>query len=58
MRDAADVRRRERVALVGDEERRAVAQFIIANGGDLGSLADATIELWDQLELLLESKNS
>ena len=41
-----------------DEERRAVAQFIIANGGDLGSLADATIELWDQLELLLESKNS
>ena len=38
-----------------DEERRAAAQFIIANGGDLGSLADATIELWDQLELLLES---
>ena len=41
-----------------DEERRAVAQFVIANGGDLDSLADATIELWDQLELLLESKNS
>ncbi|MED5362517.1 MAG: dephospho-CoA kinase, partial [Actinomycetota bacterium] len=41
-----------------DEERRAVAQFIIANGGDLAALRDATVELWGQLEQLLASKNS
>ena len=41
-----------------DEERRAVAQFIIANGGDLAALGDATTELWGQLEQLLASKNS
>ncbi len=41
-----------------DEERRAVAQFLIANGGDLDALSDATAELWDQLKQLLVSKNS
>ena len=41
-----------------DEERRAVAQFIIANGGDLDSLADATGELWSELEQLLASKKA
>ena len=41
-----------------DEERRAVAQFLIANGGDLAALSDATAELWGQLERLLVSKNS
>tara|TARA_B100000579_G_C22696406_1_gene787592 strand:+ start:273 stop:896 length:624 start_codon:yes stop_codon:yes gene_type:complete len=41
-----------------DEERRAVAQFLIANGGDLDALYDATAELWDQLKQLLVSKNS
>ncbi len=41
-----------------DDERRAVAQFIIANGGDLAALGDATTELWGQLEQLLASKNS
>lgn len=41
-----------------DDERRAVAQFIIANGGDLAALGDATTELWSQLEQLLASKNS
>ena len=41
-----------------DEERRAVAQFIIANGGDLDSLADATAELWSELEQLLASKKA
>lgn len=41
-----------------DDERRSVAQFIIANGGDLAALGDATTELWSQLEQLLASKNS
>ncbi|HAF68941.1 MAG TPA: hypothetical protein DCL16_07445, partial [Acidimicrobiaceae bacterium] len=41
-----------------DEERRAVAQFLIANGGDLAALSEATAELWGQLEQLLVSKNS
>ncbi len=41
-----------------DEERRAVAQFLIANGGDLAALTDATTELWGQLQQLLASKNS
>ena len=41
-----------------DEERRAVAQFLIANGGDLATLTDATTELWGQLQQLLASKNS
>jgi dephospho-CoA kinase len=41
-----------------DEERRAVAQFLIANGGDLDALSDAAAELWDQLKQLLVSKNS
>ena len=41
-----------------DEQRRAVAQFIIANGGDLAALRDATNQLWGQLEKLLASKHS
>ena len=41
-----------------DEQRRAVAQFIIANGGDLAALSDATNQLWGQLEQLLASKHS
>ncbi len=39
-----------------DEERRSVAQFVIANGGDLVSLAAAVDELWNELEQLLASK--
>lgn len=39
-----------------DEERRAVAQFIIANGGDLEALTEATAELWSELQQLLASK--
>jgi dephospho-CoA kinase len=39
-----------------DEERRSVAQFVIANGGDLVSLAAAVDELWNELERLLASK--
>ncbi len=34
---------------VTDDERRAVAQFIVGNGGDLDALADAVDELWSQL---------
>jgi len=41
-----------------DEDRRAVAQFLIANGGDLDALSEATAELWAQLSQLLASKNS
>jgi len=39
-----------------DEERRSVAQFVIANGDDLTSLAAAVDELWSELEQLLASK--
>lgn len=41
-----------------DEDRRAVAQFLIANGGDIDALSEATAELWGQLNQLLASKNS
>jgi dephospho-CoA kinase len=41
-----------------DEDRRAVAQFLIANGGDIDALSEATAELWAQLNQLLASKNS
>ena len=43
-------------AQASDEERRAVAQFIIANGGDLEALTEATAELWGELQQLLASK--
>ena len=39
-----------------DEERRSVAQFVIANGGDLAALAVAVDELWNDLQRLLMSK--
>ncbi len=32
-----------------DEERRAVAQFVVGNGGDLDQLRVAVDQLWDQL---------
>ena len=39
-----------------DEERRSVAQFVVANGSDLASLDTAVEELWTELERLLASK--
>ena len=39
-----------------DEERRSVAQFVVANGNDLASLDTAVEELWTELARLLASK--
>ena len=41
-----------------DDERRSVAQFVVANGGDLSALEGAVDELWSELERLLTSKQS
>ena len=34
---------------VTDDERRAVAQFVVGNGGDLDALEGVVDELWNQL---------
>ena len=60
LQDQRGIKREDALARIesqaSDEERRAVAQFIIANGGDLDALVDATAELWDELQPLLASK--
>ena len=60
LQDQRGIKREDALARIesqaSDEERRAVAQFIIANGGDLDALVDATAELWDELQQLLASK--
>ena len=37
---------------VTDDERRAVAQFVVGNGGDLAALEGVVDELWSQLVAL------
>ena len=39
-----------------DEERRAVAQFLVGNGGDLDALNVAVDELWGELQRLHRAK--
>ena len=60
LQDQRGIKREDALARIesqaSDEERRAVAQFIIANGGDLDALVDATAELWDELQQLVASK--
>ena len=41
-----------------DEDRRAVSQFIITNGGDMNELEVAVDELWVALQKLYLEKNS
>lgn len=41
-----------------DDDRRAVAQFIVGNGGGLDALAGAVDELWSELEQLHDAKRA
>lgn len=40
-----------------DEQRRAVSQFVVANGGDLESLEAAVDELWTELRRLNDARH-
>lgn len=39
-----------------DDERRALAEFVVGNGGDLDELATAVAELWSTLQQLHDQK--
>ena len=60
LQDQRGIKREDALARIesqaSDEERRAGAQFIIANAGDLDAMDDATSELWDDLQQLLACK--
>jgi dephospho-CoA kinase len=52
----ADEARRRIGSQASDEERRAVAQFVVANGGDLETLRHVVGELWATLQRLADEK--
>ena len=54
---APDEAQRRMDSQATDEERRAVSQFVIANGGDLEALRHAVGELWATLQRLADEKH-